>query len=131
MVIAAQSLCPLIQVFDMPTSLAFYCDALGFESMDGTDNWQLLRLGDAWLMLNTAYEAHDRPSRPEPGRIAAHRDTGLFIGVEDADAVFAELTAKGLTIKPPRTVAYGMRQLYLLDPDGYEICFQHPSEYIE
>lgn len=28
---AIQGLCPLMQVFDMPTSLAFYRDLLGFQ----------------------------------------------------------------------------------------------------
>jgi len=80
-------------------------------------------------MLNTAYEAHERPARPDPARIAAHQDTGLFITVSGGlDELYAELTAKGLSPKPPATQAYGMGQLYLTDPDGYEICFQHPAE---
>jgi hypothetical protein len=27
-------------------------------------------------------------------------------------------------VKGPRTASYGMRQLFLRDPDGYELCFQ-------
>lgn len=57
------TLCPLIQVHDMPRSLAFYRGKLGFElesdsggAGDAID-WRLLKLGGAWLMLNTAYKA--------------------------------------------------------------------------
>lgn len=125
------ALCPLIQVFDMPTALVFYRDKLGFErvqdSGEGDEiDWCLLRLGEASLMLNTAYEAHDRPAAPDPARIAAHDDTGLFIHATDLDAIYAHLQAHGIAQEPPRTVGYGMRQLYLRDPDGYSLCFQHP-----
>lgn len=130
MAIDARELCPLIQVFDMPTALAFYCGVLGFEAVEGAPDWQLLRLGGAWLMLNTAYEADERPPAPDPARVAAHRDTGLFITVAGGlDDLYAELTAKGLSAAPPTTQPYGMRQLYVTDPDGYEICFQHAAEY--
>jgi len=31
MAIDVRGLAPLLQVFDMPTSIKFYCDGLGFE----------------------------------------------------------------------------------------------------
>ena len=57
MPIAIRGLCPLIQVFDMPTSLRFYRDVLGFAevSKSGTGDdvhWAWLRHGDADVMLN-------------------------------------------------------------------------------
>ena len=38
MAIEVRGLAPLLQVFDMPTSITFYCDALGFRIVgdDGT-----------------------------------------------------------------------------------------------
>lgn len=137
MAIKAHELCPLIQVFDMPTSLAFYRDLLGFERTDsnvgaeGDDcDWCLLRLGEAWLMLNTAYERHERPPAPDPVRIAAHEDTGLFISVEGGlDELAVLLNQRRIPHIPPTTQAYGMRQVYVRDPDGYTLCFQHPAEH--
>jgi hypothetical protein len=41
--------------------------------------------------------------------------------------VYAHLTALGLIVSPPRVAPYGMKQLYLTDPDGYEICLQQPA----
>jgi glyoxylase I family protein len=125
-----EGLCPLVQVFDMPRSLAFYRDVLGFGIVDqaprGADdcNWAWLRLGQAALMLNTMYEAPYRPPAPDPARDAAHGDTVLYLGAPDVDAVYAYLRAKGFDVKEPVVAHYGMRQLYMKDPDGYGLCFQ-------
>jgi glyoxylase I family protein len=125
-----ESLCPLFQVFDMPRSLALYRDVLGFGIVDqaprGTDdcNWAWLRLGPAELMLNTMYEAPYRPQAPDSARVAAHDDTALYLGAPDVDAVFAYLRAKGFDVKEPVVSPYGMKQLYMKDPDGYNLCFQ-------
>ena len=76
------------------------------------------------LMLNTAYEADHRPGTPEPARVAAHKDTGLFFACPDVDGAHVHLRAQGIDIEPPTIAPYGMKQLYLRDPDGYEICLQ-------
>lgn len=122
-------LCPLLQVFDMPKAIAFYRDVLGFEVVNSappgdTCDWAFLRLNGAELMLNTAYEGPDRPAAPDPSRVAAHGDTALFIGCPDLDAAYVYLRGKGLDVKEPVVRDYGMKQLYLKDPDGYELCFQ-------
>ena len=103
---------------------------LGFEVVATSDDnyWTMLQIGDATLMLNAAYEDHERPAEPDPVRVAAHSDTALFFGCDSADAVFSHLQAKGWLVKEPLTTQYGMRQVYTLDPDGYRICFQHADE---
>lgn len=122
---------PLIQVFDMRRSLAFYRDVLGFQVVEsspawGPDafDWCLLRLGAVELMLNTAYERDGRPAAPDPSRLAAHRDTAFYFGCRDLDAAHAQLRATGADVEAPVTTSYGMRQLHLRDPDGYGICLQ-------
>ena len=129
-----RGLTPLLQVFDMRRALAFYCDALGFEvvshspevtAAEGTYfHWALLRLGGAELMLNTAYDAGERPAVEDVGRRRGHRDTELFIGCRDVDAVYALLIERGVTLRSPVDTAYGMRQVRVRDPDGFWICFQ-------
>ena len=121
----------LLQVYDMPASLAFYRDVLGFRAAseipdDGRCDWALLMLDDSELMLNTAYESDDRPPAPDPARVASHRDTALFFGCADVDEAYAYLVERAVSAKPPVVTSYGMKQVYLTDPDGYEICFQHP-----
>jgi catechol 2,3-dioxygenase-like lactoylglutathione lyase family enzyme len=129
MTVPLQGICPLLQVFDMPASIAFYRDVLGFRVVsdappDGDCDWVWLRHGDADLMLNTAYERPERPAAPDPARVASHADTCLFFGCADLDAAFATLRARGLAVEPPVVRPYGMRQLSLRDPDGYGICLQ-------
>ena len=70
-----QGLCPPIQVYDMPTSLRFYRDLLGFEiysssapSTPDNSGWVWLKRNGAELMLNTAYDADSRPAAPRSRR---------------------------------------------------------------
>lgn len=131
-----QGMCPLLQVFDMATSLKFYCDVLGFK-IQATDsnttapdhNWVWLARGeDVHLMLNTAYEPEQRPPSPDARRVASHDDTCLYFGAPDVDAVYSDLQEKGIKSDKPHVAPYGMKQLYLRDPDGYGICFQWRAE---
>lgn len=45
---------------------------------------------------------------------------------DDADAIYHELAVKGFTLNPPVTAEYGMRQVFIPEPDGYTICFESP-----
>lgn len=131
------SLCPLLQVYDMPEAIRFYCDTLGFEVVTDSGevdtpegryfHWALLRLGPASIMLNTAYDEGERPPERDVERQRAHGDTILYLNCRDVGALHAELQAKGLVLKPPKEAPYGMKQLYLRDPDGYAVCFQQPA----
>jgi catechol 2,3-dioxygenase-like lactoylglutathione lyase family enzyme len=125
-------LAPLLEVFDMPTSIEFYRDALGFAVIATCNpgpnfGWALLSLNGVELMLNTAYDAAERPPVPDPARKAAHRDTAMYFACPNVDAAYAYLRAAGLAARGPQTAPYGMRQLYLSDPDGYTLCFQWPA----
>jgi glyoxylase I family protein len=123
---------PLLQVFDMPTAIHFYRDVLGFKvsatSEPGDNcNWASLKLNGAELMLNTAYESDHRPAAPDSPRVAAHDDTCLFFGCKDLDAAYQHLRAHGLNLKEPKVAPYGMKQVWLHDPDGYGLCLQWPA----
>jgi len=132
MALDIRGLAPLLQVFDMPTSIRFYRDMLGFEIVSnsrpgelGDDfGWALLRFNGVELMLNTAYEDAHRPPAPDPRRVAAHSDTALYFGCPDVDGAYEQLRGKGLDVKKPVVRDYGMKQLSLVDPDGYHLCFQ-------
>lgn len=132
MAIEVRGMAPLVQVFDMPTSLAFYRDKLGFritaDSGQGDrSDWVMLQLGNATIMLNTAYEQDYRPEAPEPDRLAAHRDTCIYFSCPDVDAAYEHVRSNGIECKPPSVAPYGMKQLYVTDPDNYNLCFQWPA----
>ena len=136
MAIDVRGVCPLLHVYDMPTALKFYRDVLGFEVVGtspelGPDkyHWVWLRLGGADVMLNTAYEFDsERPVPADRARVAAHGDTGLFFGCPDVDGAYEALREQGVAVKPPKVARYGMKQMYMKDPDGYELCFQWKAE---
>lgn len=129
--IGLEGIAPLLQVFDMPTSLHFYRDILGFtviqSSGQGDDvDWVLLKLNEIEIMLNTAYEKPNRPAVRDSARIASHSDTILYFGCPDTDAAYAYLKENGLDIKKPHITGYGWKALNLIDPDGYHLCFHYP-----
>ena len=135
MAIEVRGVCTLLQVFDMPTALRFYRDVLGFEVVNTSNpragdriDWCHLRLDKSEVMLNTAYEGPERPLTPEASRVAAHADTCLYFGCPDVDGAYGYLRVSGVDVQEPTIAHYGMKQLYVTDPDGYLLCFQWQAE---
>jgi len=121
-----RQLWPLLFVQDLDRSIAFYRDRLGFDvvahdSINDRIYWCRLERGGASLMLQQA-EAEDGP--------AAGRGHGVafYFVCNDADAFHAEFTARGLSLEPPSVAHYGMKQLFVPEPDGYDICFESPTD---
>jgi ankyrin repeat protein/uncharacterized glyoxalase superfamily protein PhnB len=131
MAITIQNITAMFWVYDMHQSVAFYRDVLGFELVDNYAPgrhfyWAMLKHGDARLMLNAKYEDAHRPATPP--QVAGHKDVTLYLGCPNVDEVYADLRAKGYPAKEPETTFYGMRQLHVIDPDGFELCFQHRAK---
>lgn len=124
-------LTPLISVFDMTKSLAFYRDVVGFavisaspevETAEGRfSHWMWLQFGETEIMLNTQYDSNERPPQPTAKTI---RDAVFYIGCRDIDLAFRELSSRGLKSDPPKMAPYGLRFFSVEDPDGYTIVFQ-------
>jgi uncharacterized glyoxalase superfamily protein PhnB len=118
-----QELVPLMFVEDLNRSAAFYQDRLGFEMTmkwepDGKLSWCRLERGGAALMLQQAIPEEDGPAE---GR---GRGVGFFFNCDDAGIMHSDLTRRGLPVAPPKAEFYGMNQIFVKDPDGYELCFQ-------
>ncbi len=139
MALQLRGICPLLQVFDMPASLAFYRDVLGFELVQAAPAagqisgdqfaWVWLRRDGTELMLNTAYDPDAvRPPARESARVAAHDDTALYIGCPDVDGAYEHLLASGIAAEAPTITPYGMKQLSVKDPDGFTVCFQWAAD---
>jgi glyoxylase I family protein len=129
MAVELSYLTPMLQVFDMPRSLRFYCDILDFYIVEkaGPENdigWVWLRRDCINLMLNTAYELSVRPALEDVTRVKAHEDPTLYFGCPNVDGLYQELKAKGIVLPEPKVAPYGMKQVYVKDPDGFNLCFQ-------
>ena len=117
-----QELVPLLIVQDITRSVDFYCEKLNFKMTmnwepDGKLQWCRLERDGSALMLQ---QACDEDGSPE-GRGAG---VSFYFNCGDADAEHARLAGGGLKLDPPKVAFYGMNQLYLTDPDRYELCFQ-------
>lgn len=126
-----EGIAPMLYVFDMPESLRFYRDILGFSVVMSSEpnhytNWVLLKLNGAELMLNTAYELEHRPLHPDNERIAAHQDTCLYFGCPDTDALYTHLIKNGIKLNKPEITRYNWKAIHLKDPDGYGLYFHWP-----
>src|SRR5688572_22578792 len=132
MSIEIRALAPLISVFDMPESLAFY-RKLGFEVLHHSgqgDNsgWVMIALNGVELMLNTMFDDGERPDARDPDRNAAHNDTIIYFACPDVEGAYAYLREQGIAASQPVIAPYGVKQVYLNDPDGYSLCFQWQAE---
>ena len=128
-----QGVAPLLQVYDMLTSLKFYRDMLEFsvdaDSGRGDESdWVLLKGHGCQLMLNTVYESHRRPAKRNKTREIGHTDTCLYFHCPDVDATFKYLSKKGLKLEKPNVTGYGWKAIHLTDPDGYHLCFHWPLQ---
>ena len=130
-----RGLCPPCRSLTCPPPSASTADILGFEVAEHAPlrapddfGWCLLRRPEGTeLMLNTACDYGERPDSPDPIRVAAHADTCIYVGCPDVDAAYQHLIDNGLTVNPPKVAYYGMKQLYLTDPDNYGLCFQRKA----
>lgn len=96
---------PILAVSDLVASLAYYTTTLGF-SLD----W---RLGSAASVSRDGVDI--MLVEGDQGRAG----TWVWIGVTDADAVHAELEARGAVIRHPPTNYSWARELQVSDPDGH------------
>ncbi len=99
---------------------AFYEDKVGLKVTFSDDVSHAFRLGSVDFLLLEVGAAVDMISADaiSPGAAAGHRVL-LCSGVEDVDALYQALTARGLTfIKPPIDQAWGRRTAYFADPEG-------------
>jgi|CXWL01.1.fsa_nt_gi catechol 2,3-dioxygenase-like lactoylglutathione lyase family enzyme len=119
---AVREVWPLLVVRDIEASVRFYRDALGFRvegraESDGGLFWCRVSRGGASVML--------QQWDPEDGLIDGRgRGVTLYVLCDDVDLLYSELLSRKLRLDPPRTESYGMRQLFVPEPDGYALCFE-------
>jgi len=94
---------------------AFY-QGLGLKARADYGMWVEFETGPATLALH------------EAGEDEATRHAGVFLEVEDVDALYRELKEKGLDADPPEDRDFGYRTFILKDPQGNQIEFGEPMQ---
>ena len=109
---------------DAPAALR-WLDAVGFETVrrqdgaDGSVQHAEVRLGDAVVMVAT-----DDAPYAKPALVGRSTGQGLYLLVDDVDAVHARaLAAGGTEVFAPEDTEWGTRRARVLDPGGTEWSF--------
>ena len=107
-------------VTDVPKSMAYYRDALGFAvtfEYGAPRYYACLCRDEVALHLIDARHTERRPGHG-----------GLCVFVTDVDTLHAELVTRGATmVNAPQDRPYGMRDFDARDPDGNHLSFGQAS----
>jgi catechol 2,3-dioxygenase-like lactoylglutathione lyase family enzyme len=126
------SVAPLFIVRDVPTALAFYRDALGFDiTFQGPEPadifFGIVQRGKAMIMFKSiGVDPVPNYTRDIKQGIARW---DAYVYVPDPDALSAEFAARGVKFFEPLTdTEDGLRGFELQDADGYVLFFGRPQE---
>ena len=124
-----QQAVPFFWVEDMERSVRFYVDGLGFQitkewNDEGKLRWCWLQLGDAAVMLQQFWKEGHQANLPE-GKSGA--GVTIYFICNDALAIYRDLVARGVAATLP-SVGNGMWVTQVHDPDGYNLCFESPTD---
>ncbi len=119
-----QKTVPLLFVSDIEASVDFYCEGLGFSIKSkwepkGKLAYCWLEQGGAALMLQQATD-ENAPRNLE--------GVTIYFICDDADVVYHQCLQRNVELTEPSIAFYGMNQTFVSDPDGYELCFENPTE---
>ena len=106
-----------LEVNSLEESLAFYHEllGLGIESHAGAAEPPMATLSAGTLRLTLVQQ-------PET-MLRRGRGVHFFLGVEDVDAFYRQLMARGAQLHPPADEGWGGRFITLEDPDKYRLFF--------
>lgn len=106
-----------LEVNNLEESVAFYSEQLGFEidrsNPESEPPTATLRAGRLKITLAQQLETILRRGR------GAH----FFMGVDDVDAYYQQLRARGLSLGVPEDEGWGGRFITIEDPDKYRFFF--------
>ena len=107
---------PALPLDDVAAGIAHYRDVLGFHINHQQHDLGVMDRDKVCILLIA--------------RTAQHKGIGsAYVYVADADALYAELKAKGARVQgEPISHPWGLRDFLVLDPEGNEIRFGQPFE---
>ena len=107
-------------VKDMDTCKAFYRDTLGLEVTEDDPEHVVVHMDNVYfLLLEVGAASHMISEQALDLSIEGGPRGLLAAGVEDIDAAYKSLSAKGVTfLRPPTDQPWGLRTAYFTDPEG-------------
>lgn len=107
-------------VGDLAGCTAFYRDTLGLEIVDSDPQSSVFKIGDVYFfVLEVSGAAQMIGLRASDVTLKGGPRNLLAIEVDDVDATYEALRAKGVTLlTPPADQPWGLRTAYFADPEG-------------
>lgn len=113
---------PIIKVSDIEAAVDFYCTGLGF-----TKDFEYSASASGPHYAGLSFDGNHLHLSTFPGD--GVRGTPTYCYVDDVDAMYARFQARGLaTVMEPTNQDWGMREVYLRDPDGNNLRFGSPTK---
>ncbi len=107
-------------VRDLAKCVTFYRDTLGLQVTESTPELASFQMENVYfLLLEVSAAANMIGVEANALKIEGGPRMLLAAGVEDVDASYEALKAKGVTLlKPPTDQPWGLRTAYFADPEG-------------
>lgn len=125
---------PVLGVADVRRTAEYYRDVLGF-SLDPTDGIFAPSDGNPGgaygIVRRDCIEVHFqfRKGAPPEGVRRSGEECDIYLRVPDVQTVYAELERPGARLEgPPRTAFYGLREIRVIDVNGYRLTFGAPAD---
>ena len=122
---------PFLGVSDVQATAEWYRDVLGFEIGDhlegpgGTWAWVSVRNGVVGFMFNEHHTHDDDPTADHVHPLPTLTGS-LYVNVDDVDALATAIGTKAAIEYGPADQPHGMREVGLVDPNGYYLVFGTP-----
>lgn len=115
-----EALTPMLRTWDLPGSVAFYTEVLGFqcESLSDDWGWASLRRDDVKIMLAGPNQ--------HKGDVAPRFTGSLYFRTDHVDAVWQLLKDNTRVCYAIESFGYGMREFAIYDNNGYVLQFGQP-----
>ena len=119
---------PMLLCDNVPESLAFYTEVLGFEIVSrfddiGKTGWASIRNGTVQLMLASPDQ------KPAPVKVDGQYPQMIFYFYPaDVVALRESVLAKGCNASELRVTFYGMKEFDMLDPSGHVLWFGQETD---
>lgn len=118
---------PMLAVTDLPRTVRFYVEKLGFNCSSLFGNppvWAELERDGVALMFNTPPAEdvlRDVPRRSKDYQI-------YYFNSDDLVALHAEFRERGVAVSELRVTIYGMKEFEVRDPDDHWLWFGQPTD---
>src|SRR5689334_18643893 len=111
-----EKIMPEFPLADVAAGVAYYRDVLGFSINHHNEGFAVMDRDRARILLIT--------------KTAQHKGiASCYVYVADADALHAELTAKGANVEAaPVSRPWGLREFRVFDPEGNILTLGQPFE---